>query len=234
MAENDNLMVVEVPQPDKTLFAESKTLLRLAQDWDITTPDMATAAGEDLREIKRLAKEIEAKRTAITGPLNKALKEVNALFKPPKLWLQEGEALIKTGLLSYQRREERIAAAAQAKADAEAEKERKALERKAKVADVIGIGDKADELREEATRTVAPVIQSEAPKIAGVSVRKVWKAKIMDKKSFLRFVLDEREDLLALVQLDQSGLNALARLHKIDLGFPGIVAVEEESVTARG
>ena len=231
---DDNLLVVEVARPDEALFADSKTLLALAQDWDITTPEMSTAAGEDLREIKRLAKELESKRTAITGPLNKALKEVNALFKPAKLWLQEGEALIKTGLLSYQRREERIAAAAQAKADAEAEKERKALERKAKVADVIGIGDKADELREEATRTVAPVIQSEAPKIVGVSVRKVWKAKIMDKKSFLRFVLDEREDLLALVQLDQSGLNALARLHKIDLGFPGIVAVEEESVTARG
>ncbi len=233
MEEADKLVPIEVGQPDEQLFDDSKEMLELAKDWEIETPEMAHAAADDLRQVKALYKDLEANRKAITGPLLKAKSKIDDMFKPALGWLKESERLLKAEILQYQQTEARIARAAQAKADEEARKEREVLERKAKVAAATLQKDKAEELRVEAEAVVAPVVESEAPKLAGVSVRKVWKARLTDKQAFLRHVLDERADLLTLVTIDQAGLNALARLHKDGLEIAGVKAVEESSVSAR-
>lgn len=234
MEDQKDLMVLNVKRPDEALFKSSERMLEAAREWKITDPETALAAGDDLKAIKTLAKQIEAKRTAITGPLNKALREVNALFKPAKGWLKEAERLLKDELLRFQAEQDRIAREAQAKADAEAEKERKKLERAAKLAETMRKPAKADELREEAETRIAPVVTSAAPKISGVAHRETWKAEVTDKTALVHYIATNRPDLLALVEINQSNLNAQARALEAALELPGVRVFKEASIAARG
>ena len=228
-----DLVVLNIKHPDEALFSDSEALLEIARLREITTPEMAIAAGEDLKDIKRLAKQVNEKRLAITRPLNDALKEVNALFKPAKAFLSEAEALLKSKILEFQNEQERIARIAQAKADAEVRKEREKLERRAAKAEAKGKEDKAEELREQAETQIAPIVTSAAPKLAGISRRETWKAEVTDKRLFLKYIVDEHIGLLGIVHISQSALNNLARLRKDDLNMPGIKAVKEASIAAR-
>ena len=195
---------------------------------------MALAAGEDLKQVKALAREIEEKRTAITGPINRALKEVNALFKPAQEWLAEAERLLKGALLGFQAEQDRIAREAQAKADEEVRREREKLEQQAAKAELKGKIEKAEGLRDQAQAQIAPVVSSAAPKISGIVTRETWKAEVTDKMAFVRHVVEARPDLIALILIDQVGLNAQARSLKDALDLPGVKPVKETILAARG
>jgi colicin import membrane protein len=228
-----NLIELTVARPDEALFNHSKHLMELAQNYEITSPEMAVAVGDDLKAVKTLAKQIEDKRTSITKPLNQALREVNALFKPAKNWLKKAEGLIKDKLLKFQREQERIARELQAKADEEARKERVRLEKKASDAELVGEPDRAEDLREQAEIQEAPVIASTAPKLEGIATRKTWKAEVTNKLLFVKYVAEKRNDLLGLIKIDQSALNAQARSLKDSLDLPGIKVEIEETIVAR-
>ena len=228
-----NLIELTVERPDEALFNQSKYLMQLAQNYEITSPEMAINAGDDLKAIKTLAKQLNKKRTAITGPINKALKEVNSLFRPAKDWLSQAERLIKSKLLAFQREQDRIARELQAKADEEARKERLKLKKAADLAAMAGMAERAEDLREEAEVQEAPVVVSEAPKLEGIATRKTWKAEVTDKLLFVKHVAEKRNDLLGLIKIDQSALNAQARSLKDSLDIPGIKAVIEETIVAR-
>lgn len=234
MTDEMDLVVLNIKRPDDALFENSQDMLEVARDWKILTPKMATAAGEDLKAVKALAKQVEQQRTAITGPINKALKEVNALFKPAKEWLAEAERLLKGELLDFQTEQERIARELQAEADAKAEKERKKLERAAKLAETMRRPAKAEELREEAETQAAPIVTSAAPKIAGVVRRETWKAEVTDKPALVKHIVEARPDLMALVKIDQSALNTQARSLKDELNLPSVKVLKEASIAARG
>ena len=228
-----DLVVLTIKHPDEALFSDSEALLEIARLREITTPEMAIAAGEELKDIKRLAKQVNEKRLAITRPLNDALKEVNALFKPAKEWLSQAERLLKGKILEFQNEQERIARELQAKADAEARKEREKLERRAAKAEAKGKEDKAEELREQAETQIAPVVTSAAPKLAGISRRETWKTEITDKGALLQHIIEKRPDLLPLVKIDQSALNGMARSLKGELDLPGVEVSKEASIAAR-
>ena len=228
----DNLVVLNIKRPDEALFKSSETMLELAKNRTVTTPGGAITVGEDLKTVKRLAKEVNEKRLAITRPLNDALKEVNALFKPAQDWLKQSESLLKGKILEFQNEQERIARELQAKADAEARKEREKLERKARLAEVVRRPEKAEELREEAETQVAPVVTSAAPKISGVVRRETWKAEVTDKQALVKHIVDNQPALLVMVKIDQSLLNARAREMKDKFDLPGARAVKEASIAA--
>src|SRR3972149_2919676 len=174
VSEQTDLVALTIKRPDEALFKSSEAMLETARSYKITTADAALAAGEDLKAIKTLAKQVEDKRTAITGPINDALREVNALFKPAKDWLVQAEKLLK--ILDYQSEQPRIARDLQAKADEEARKQREKLEQQAAKAEAKGKAEKAVELREQAELREAPVVISAGPKIGGGSPPGVWEA----------------------------------------------------------
>lgn len=230
--EETSLIALTVERPDEALFKQSKKYLDYAKDYEIISPERALAAGDDLKEIKSLARQLEAKRTAITRPINKALKEINSLFKPAKFWLSQAEILTKGKLLAYQAEQDQIAAEAQRQADEAARKERVKLEKAADLAAQAGMDDRADELQEEAAVQEAHVIQSAAPKIEGVHTRVTWKAEVVDKMEFIKFI-GENSHLHGLLLINQSALNAQARSLKDSLDLPGIKVVPEKSIAAR-
>ncbi len=239
MTDETNLITLTVEQPDEALFKQSEYLLALAQDYKITSSEMAINGSEDLKAIKALAKQLNSKRLAATGPINKALKEINSWFKPARDWLSDAEMLMKTKLLEYQREQDRIAREAQRKADEEARKERVRLEKAAALAAQAGMFYRAEDLKEEievqeiATQN-APVIQSAAPRLEGVHTRVTWKAEVTDKTAFIKFIVEQRPDLMGVIEIDQSKLNGYARLLKEEFDMPGVEAKAEKSIAARG
>ena len=232
MPENDLVVKLNIKRPDEALFKSSEDMLKHVSLWDIKTSENAVAAGEDLKRVKGLAKQVNEKRLAITRPLNDALKEVNALFKPAQDWLKQAESLLKGKILAFQAEQDRIARELQAKADADARKERESLERKARLAELVRKPEKAEEIREEAETKVAPVVTSAAPKISGVVRRETWKAEVTDKQALVRHIIERQPALLVLIKIDQSLLNARAREMKDKFDLPGAKAVKEASIAA--
>ena len=233
MKTKTDLVQLTVKEPDDDLFERSEQLLELADMWTITSPAMVSAAGRDLLRVKALAKEVDERRLAITRPINQGLKEVNGLFRPAKTWLGQAETILKAKILEFQQEQQRIADELQAELDLKAEKERKKLEKKAAKAEAKGKTEKVEELQEEIATAVAPVVVSAAPKLEGVHTRKTWKVEVVDKASLILHIANERPDLLPLLKIDVSGLNAQARSLKGEFTLPGILVTEETSLAAR-
>lgn len=226
---------VTVERPDPQLLSSAERFLAVAQSYLITSPELYEAAAADLQEIKGKLKALEEKRTAITRPLNQALKAVNDLFRKPKELLEQAEGLIKRAMSAYDHERERKRREEQARLEEEARKERERLEAKAREAEEKGQIEKAEALRESANAVVAPIVSpaTEAPKVTGIATRGLWKARVTDKAALVRHIVAERPDLLSLIEIDASALNAMARAQKSALSLPGVEVYEHKIIAAQ-
>ena len=94
------------------LAGKAQSALASASDFVIDSPTMFELASDDLKQVKALQKEVEEKRTSITGPLNQAVKAVNDLFRAPKEYLDKAEATLKRAMVTWTTEQERLAAIA--------------------------------------------------------------------------------------------------------------------------
>lgn len=226
---------VALSRPDPDLIQSADQFLAVARQAyaSITTADECEAAGEDLKSIKTKQKQLEEARTSITKPLLDAQRAVNALFKGPQDTLAEAERIVKNGILTYQAAEERKRLAAEAAASEAARKEREKLEAQAAKAEAAGKTEKAAALQAASQAIPQHVeIATSAPKVAGLATKSTWKAQVTDKAALVRYVADHPQ-WLALIEVDQSALNAMARSQKSGMAIPGVKAIEEKQLAAR-
>lgn len=109
------------------LTNQAQNALTEAKEFIIDSADMYGFAAQDLQKVMALKKRVEETRTNITGPLNQAVKAINDLFRPAKTYLEDAEASIKHGMLTWSTEQERIAAEARRVAEAAAQLERERL-----------------------------------------------------------------------------------------------------------
>lgn len=226
---------VALARPDPALIQSAEQFLAVARSsyGSIATADQAEAAGEDLKTIKGRQKALEEARTKITKPLLEAQRAVNALFEGPKQLLAEAESIIKRGILTYQDGEERKRRAAEAAAAEAARKERERLEAQAAKAAAAGKVEKAEALQATAAAIPERVeIASSAPKVSGIASKTTWRAEVTDKMALVKYVA-EHPEWLALLEVNTTSLNGLARSQKSALALPGVRAVEERQLSAR-
>lgn len=243
------------------LANSAQKALANAVDYVIDSPTMFELASDDLKRVKSLQKEVEEKRTSITGPLNQAVKAVNDLFRAPKEYLDKAEATLKRSMVAYTTEQERQAAEARARAEAEARAERERLaqqEREAQEAArkaeeeaqaAAAAGDqaaavKAIQAAQEAqaqaemaamtanVMTVAPTVEAPA-KVAGISGRVTYSAEVTSLIDLIKAVAEGAAPIECL-QADTKFLGAQARaFKKAGALYPGVVAKEERSISAR-
>lgn len=167
--------------PDvKELTAQSAQLLALSSTYKVATADQYNGAGDELKRVKAAQKRLDDLRKSMTRPLDAAKKAIMDFFRAPEDQLARAESGIKRAMIAFSEEQERIRREEQRKAEEAARKERERLEAQARKAAESGKAEKAEQLEERAAAVVAPVIQREPPKVAGVSVRKVWKFEITD------------------------------------------------------
>lgn len=136
-------------RPPATLQKNAQDALATAKAYVIDCPEMYELAAGELQQIKALQKGVEKQRTDITGPMNAALKAVNALFKAPSDWLDQAEAVLKRSMLGYQQAEEAKRREAQRIAEAAAAAERARIAAAAAAAEAAARAE-AEALRKQA------------------------------------------------------------------------------------
>lgn len=249
------------PSAAIVLATKAQSALSGARDFVIDSPTMLELASEDLRSVKTLQKEVEEKRTSITGPLNQAVKAVNDLFRAPKEYLDQAETTLKRAIGTYTAEQQRLAdeSRRQAEALARAERERlAAIEREqqeaarraqqeAQAAAAAGDAEAAhaaqaaaDEAAMRATSaamtaqvlTMAPAVDAPA-KVSGISSRTTYAAQVTDLMELVKAVAAGTAPIEAL-QADDKFLGAQARaFKKAGQLYPGVTVIAGTSIAAR-
>jgi DNA polymerase III alpha subunit (gram-positive type) len=149
----------------RQVTSEIADLERFAQTYQVTTGEQYAAGAADLQRVKSAQKRLEETRTAITVPMNAALKRVNDFFRAPTMRLEKIERTIKSQLVEFSYKQERIRLEEQRKADEIARKERERLEAQAREADRKA-REKAAADRQAAEAAAAAGRAEEAAKLA--------------------------------------------------------------------
>jgi hypothetical protein len=169
---------------DPAIIAIAPTVERIrtfANGLAIKSKEGYEKAANALKAIKREQDNIEAARVKITKPINEGLRAINAQAKLAAEPLVESERAIKAAMRAYIDAEEEKRRAEQRRLDEAAEAERTRLLQAAERNETKGRENKADEFRERAQAVVAPIVQREAPKAAGITTSKVWRFEVTDK-----------------------------------------------------
>jgi hypothetical protein len=263
------VLKLEIPAPDgATLVRDADQALELVGAIIIDSPDMKKLAGDELRQLSAKSRQLEEQRKSLKEPALEMGRRVDALFKPAQERLDEAIALLKGAILSYDREAQRHAAAEQARLDEAVRLERERLlreaeerEQQAAIAPASDDDAKAElHAAAEAARTAAmvitaPVVQTESPKVAGLSTRRTWKAEVIDSRQLIAavaapYLLEQSGgDAAALLELvkklaqahvtpsvlapDAKALGQLARALKDEMNYPGVRVYAEDSLAAR-
>ncbi len=215
---------------------ESKALTIPEQAKQITIKDQAglDLAGELLKGIKALRKEIDATFDPIIGAAFKAHREAVAQKKKVEAPLAEAENIVKPRIAGYLQEQERIRLAEQRRLEEEA---RKRAEEEALAAAVEA--EQAGATEEEVQSVLAapvPIVPVSAPptfqKVQGISTRDNWSAEVIDKAALVRAAA-ANSSLLALIEPNIPALNGMARSLKSAMNIPGVRAVNRPVVNAR-
>ena len=219
--------------PEAQALVESAgIMLNVARVFSITSSLDYELAGAELRAIKSKGAELDAMRKRMTAPLDESKRAIMDFFRAPIGFLTEAEALIKRSMLGYSQEVEVKRRAEEAAAQ---EIVRKEQERLLKLADAFaakGREERAEEIRFQADMVPVPIVAAPPPKAAGISMREIWSAEVIDKMALIRAVADGRVPTEALA-VDMKFLNGAVRSFKNALGYPGVKAVRTETMAAR-
>jgi hypothetical protein len=217
-----NAEIAERPEV-RALATESDQLLARATNYPrIATAPEYEAAGEELKQIKAAQSRVDAVRKAITRPIDEAKAAAMAFFRPFVTKLEAAEIGIKRSMVVYaeqlaaQRRED------QRRADEAARRTQERLRERALVAETSGKVEKAAALGAQADAVVAPVIQRQPPKVAGVQTREVWKFVVEDEAKL------PREYLVP----DESKIRRVVQALKGDARIAGVRVWSEPAIAA--
>lgn len=215
---------MELEQQNADLLARMSNVVSVG-DVTVTNADQMESAAAMLRDVKALQKDADAAQKSLTQPLEHEKKTIIAWFRDRVTSkLDAAENRLKRAILGYQAEQDRIRREAQRAADEAARKERERLERQAAKAEAAGKVEKAEQIAERAQMVVAPVVQTEAPKVQGVSTRGIWKYEIADAAAV------PREYLMP----DEKKIGQVVRALKGDANIPGVRVWEEKTLAAAG
>lgn len=231
--ENETGAVVAVQE------REAKAILEVAQAYVIDSPEMATAAAEELGSIKAKQKKLDEVRLSMTRPLDEAKKRIMDLFRGPQDLLAKAETTIKAAIGTYQAEERRKAEEARRAAEEAArqererlEAERKAAEEAAKAAAAAGDEEAAAAAQAQAVvlaaeaevvEHLAPAVVEQPTKLAGIATRQDWDFEIVDEAAI------PREFLV----VDEKKVRAYVKAMKSDAKIPGVRVFAKEVIAAR-
>ena len=164
----------------KVALLTSPAAVERIRQMPVTNDAEQDFAARLLGEIKGTWAELEKERTAITGPMNKALRATNDLFRPAAKALEHEEAYLKLRIVEY--------------LEAKSQANTAALQ--------LAAVAPTPELAQQAIQTVAPVAPPQ-----GVSVRHVWKFEVTDANQVPReFCSPDEKKIKAAFELGMTDI----------------------------
>ncbi len=208
-------------------------ILAQAEQFEIVTQEHYVASADLLKQIKTKQTALDGLRRSMTRPLDEAKSRIMDLFRPAGERLSRAEDTLKDAMIAFTREQERQRQETERIAREAAEKEAERLMRRAEQARAKGKDDKATDLEDQAENVPVPIVPSQQPAVSGVSLRTTWRAEVHDLKALVA-ACAKGQAPLALLQPNMVVLNTQARSLKKELNIPGVRAVSDEGVAARG
>lgn len=230
--DDEDCLIVEKSDA-MTVLSASANELTLAGSLSIKTVEQYTACADDLKRIKGMQKDVEAKRVSLAANIDAAKKEVQDLFKPAQNWLDDAEKAIKAAMISFQQEQEKQRQLDEARSAQTARKEQEDLLARAENHEGKGRVEVAAVLQEQAASvTAAPVVTQAPMKVAGISTKTTYSAEVTDLMELVKAVAAGTVPLVVL-QADMKVLNAQAKALKDHLKYPGVKVVSTSGIAAR-
>lgn len=213
--------------------------------YNVQTHAQYAALGTDLQTNKGAQKRLAEKKKALMEPAAATLAAIRALFAPVEAQLKESETMAKNALLRYEREQAELAAEEQRKADEITRKEQARLAKiaadnaaKAELARQAGdekkaakYDDKAEAAEERSQFVVSPVMDRTPPKVAGISTRKTYSARVDNLLDLVKGVASGKYPL-SYIEANMKVLNAQARTLQKEFECPGVTVVENTGMAA--
>jgi len=211
-----------VPAEAQKLAEDTEAFLQIYDNFQITTAEVYAGAGEDLRQIKAKAKELDTLRKSLTRPLDESKKRIMDFFQKPLGLLKQAETAVSSAMINWHREQERIRQAEEARLREAQRKETERLAKLAAKAEERGDKEKAETFEERAAvvQESVPVVVPKVSKVAGLAMTKIWKFRITDASKIPPAYLMPNEVLLG----------QLARSTKGELKIEGVEFYSEDSM----
>jgi hypothetical protein len=202
-----------------------------AHELRVSDVSMVALAGEYLRDIKALRKEIAATCDPVIKQAHAAHKAATTMKRDLEAELVEADRIIAGKVAAWHDAKRREAQRLVAAAERQARATQESAEREAAALREAGELELAEQAAVEARRAPAPVVAQQAVSVEGVSTRTTHRARVVDLPTLLRAVLSGSVPLAA-VQVNEKLLQQQARSLGEQLNWPG-VEVQAETIVVR-
>ena len=220
-----------IPGEDQ-IEARTSDIIQEAQAITIQDSEQYTKAAHFLKGVKTLGKEI---KETFDGPIkaaHAAHKAIVAAKKRHEGPLLEAEGLVKGKISTWTDAESRrMEAEREAKATEGLDMEVARREAEVEALRSVGQNDEADFLESQPVTPPVVQVETETPKVEGVSSRELWSGEVTSLIMLIRYVA-EFPEFLHLLKPDSSAINSMARGQKERLMIPGVQAVKKTVVAA--
>jgi hypothetical protein len=200
----------------------------------VASPEQYQGAAEFLKAVKSAQKRVEDWFAEPVKAAHSAWKALTNRRDETMQPLLAAERTVKNKMVMYAQEQERIRAAEQARLQAEAdEKARREREAAEKAAAKLKTPELRDQRMAEAAAISAPVVTvaSTTPEVKGQSIRKTWKARIVDPKAVVLAIM-QWPDWTAYIELKECELNRFAARTKGALSVPGCEMFEDATLAS--
>jgi hypothetical protein len=208
---------------------QATTLEQQAQDYQIATNDDYEQGAEFLKRVKGTEKEVKSYWKPAKDAAAKAHKEICQKEKAMLSICESAEKILKGKMLSYSQKVEADRRAAEEAARKAAQEESDRLLAEAAKAEKSGDSASAtvNMAMAEQMENVKPAVQVAAPKVAGVSKKKVWKCCITDSSKVPVAVCG-----VCIRPIDTKAVMQLHRLNP-NVEIPGVTFFQTEQLAIR-
>ena len=222
--------IIAQPALENELRAAGDVTVQTAKAIKIADNAAYEDAGKFLVEIKQRAKKVEGYWKPLKEQANAAWKGIVEKEKAMLSPLTEAETAVKREMTRYSAEIEAQRRAAEAEARRRQQEERDRLLAEAAAAEKNNPAAAAASfaMAEMVEDMAAPAVTAEAPKAAGVSVRKTWKARVIKDGD-----VPITANGVVIRPIDTAALNKIARLTKGTAVIAGVEFYEEATTAVR-
>jgi hypothetical protein len=214
---------VTVPMPTTDLTSKAQDALTRLRAFTIETDEHYENASRLLQEVKGLRGEIDGNRKTMKRPVDLVVQAIQAYHAPSLGLCDQAEQTLKQKMAGYLDAKEAERKRLQRIADDEAAEVRRKLQVQADKAAAKGNDQKAATLQERAATVVSAIVGDTPPKVAGQSIRKLYKFRITDAR------LIPREYCCP----DEAKLTKFASMMREEAQLPGVQFYTETSIASR-
>ena len=208
---------------------EATSLEQQAQTYTIATNEDYEEAANFLKRVKGASNEVKAYWKPAKDAAAKAHKEICAKEKAMLSVCESAERAMKTKMLTYSQKIEAEKRAAEEQARKAAQEESDRLLAEAAKAEKSGDTMQAtvNMAMAEQMETVKPAVQVVAPKVTGVSTKKVWKVHVDDEKAVPNYA-----NSICIRPVDERAIMQLHRLNP-NIKIDGVSFYQENTLAVR-